>query len=272
MSHQTLGVVDAPKSTRHDTIAVLDFGGQYVHLIATKIRALGVFSEVREPDDPVDTFRHYRGIILSGSPALSAKGEEAGWSRGVLGLGIPVLGFCFGHQEIAKHHGGSVEHTKREYGAATLRIVGTSPLFAGLSPEETVWMSHGDTVTRAPDDFEELGYSVGGVDASHDHRNAAIACEARRQYGLQFHPEVDDTPCGVQILRNFVLDICGAKPDWIMGDQVEERVRAIRGSSKSSTFFTAATRIPSPGPGNGCRSTLAGSSPSARPSSRTSTL
>jgi GMP synthase (glutamine-hydrolysing) len=213
---------------KHDTVAVLDFGGQYVHLIATKIRSFGVFSEVRDPDDPVETFRGYKGIVLSGSPALSAHDEESGWSRGILDLGIPVIGLCFGHQEIAKHGGGNVEHTRREYGAATLKIVRDSPLFDGLSAEELVWMSHGDTVTSLGGEFVELGYSVGGVDTSHDHRNAAIACEAKQQYGLQFHPEVDDTPCGLAILKNFAIKICGAKPDWVMGDQVETRVAAIR--------------------------------------------
>jgi GMP synthase (glutamine-hydrolysing) len=93
---------------RRDKIVVLDFGGQYVHLIATKVRSLGVFSEVRDPDDPVDTFRDYKGIILSGSPALSAFGEDSTWSRGVIDLGVPVLGLCFGHQELAKHVGGVV--------------------------------------------------------------------------------------------------------------------------------------------------------------------
>jgi GMP synthase (glutamine-hydrolysing) len=97
----------------------------------------------------------------------------------------------------------------------------------GLDPEETVWMSHGDTVTALPEGFVELGYSTGGGDRSHDHRYAAIASEDRRQYGLQFHPEVDDTPCGPQILRNFIA-ICGANTDWAVGDQVEERAAAIR--------------------------------------------
>ena len=213
---------------RHDTIAVLDFGGQYVHLIATKVRALGVYAEIRDPDDPVESFSDAGGLILSGSPALSAKDEDAGWSRGVLDLGLPVLGLCFGHQEIAKHAGGAVEHTRREYGAATLHIVADSPIFDRLGPRETVWMSHGDTVTRLPEGFVELGYSTGGAGEPQDHRHAAIACEARRQYGLQFHPEVDDTLCGEQILRNFVLGICGAQPDWSVGDQVEERAAAIR--------------------------------------------
>ena len=218
-----------PSSTGgRDGIAVLDFGGQYVHLIATKVRSLGVYAEIRDPDDPVESFRDARGIILSGSPALSAKDEDSGWSQGVLDLDVPVLGFCFGHQEIAKHAGGTIEHTHREYGAAVLHVLESSPLFAGLAREETVWMSHGDTVTRLPDGFVELGYSTGGADDGADHRNAAIACEKRRQYGLQFHPEVDDTLCGERIIRNFVLDICGARTDWSVGDQIEERAAAIR--------------------------------------------
>ena len=208
-------------------IAILDFGGQYVHLIATKVRALGVYAEIREPDDPVETFRPYDGVIISGSPSLSAQEEDSNWSRGILDLGIPVLGFCFGHQEIAKYAGGSVENTKREYGAATLHVTGRSPLFEGLAQEEPVWMSHGDTVAGLDGGFAEIGFSTGGADRSRDHRNAAIACEARRQYGLQFHPEVDDTPCGRRILENFVIGICGAPRNWSVGDQVGERAAAL---------------------------------------------
>jgi GMP synthase (glutamine-hydrolysing) len=212
-----------------DSIAVLDFGGQYVHLIATKIRALGVHAEIRDPEDPVESFRDYRGLVLSGSPALSSFDDDVGWSRGVLDLEIPALGFCFGHQEIAKHAGGTVEHTKREYGAAKLEIVERSPLFEGLESEETVWMSHGDSVTSIPDDFVELGYSTdSGNGGSHRHRNAAIASETRRHYGLQFHPEVDDTVCGVKILENFARTICGVKSTWAVANQVEERIAQIR--------------------------------------------
>ncbi len=209
-------------------IAILDFGGQYVHLIATKVRSLGVYAEIREPDDPVESFRDYAGVIISGSPSLSAQDEDSNWSRGILDLGIPVLGFCFGHQEIAKYAGGAIKHARREYGAATLQLVGKSPLFEGLKTKELVWMSHGDTVDRIDGGFVEIGYSTGGADRSLDHRNAAIANEARRQYGLQFHPEVDDTPCGLRIIENFVTGICGARRDWSVGDQVEERAAALR--------------------------------------------
>jgi GMP synthase (glutamine-hydrolysing) len=187
-----------------------------------------VYAEIRDPDDPVESFRGYGGIVLSGSPALSAHDEDARWSRGVLDLGIPAIGFCFGHQEIAKHAGGTVEHTRREYGAATLHVLDTdSKLLRGLSPQEVVWMSHGDTVTRVPEHFKELAYSTGGGVLTQEHRFAAIASETKQQYGLQFHPEVDDTPCGTQILKNFLFDICEIRPTWSVGNQVEERAAAI---------------------------------------------
>ncbi len=211
-----------------DGIAVIDFGGQYAHLIATKVRSLGVFAEICEPDDPVESFRGRKGIIISGSPSLSAFNEDSGWNRDILDLGIPVLGFCFGHQEIAKHAGGTVEHARREYGEATLHVVGGSPLFRGLADEEIVWMSHGDTVTGLGDGFTEIGYSTGGSDRRQQHRNAAIASEGRRQYGLQFHPEVDDTPCGIRILENFAVTICGAARNWSVRDQIGRRVDALR--------------------------------------------
>ncbi|MCA9730264.1 MAG: glutamine-hydrolyzing GMP synthase, partial [Candidatus Eisenbacteria bacterium] len=108
------------------------------------------------------------------------------------------------------------------------KVIADSPIFAGLSREETVWMSHGDTVTELPEGFVEIGYSTGGSDRAHDHRFAAIASDSRKQYGLQFHPEVDDTPGGLTMLRNFVIGICGARADWHVGDQVEERCRMIR--------------------------------------------
>jgi len=213
---------------KRDTVAVLDFGGQYVHLIATKIRALGVYAEIRDPDDPVESFRGYGAVVLSGSPALSAHDEDSQWSRGILDLGIPSIGFCFGHQEIAKHAGGTVEHTRREYGAATLHVLDSdSKLLRGLSPEEVVWMSHGDTVTRVPEHFKELAYSTGGGVLTQEHRFAAIASETKRQYGLQFHPEVDDTPCGTQILKNFLFEICEIRPTWSVGNQVDERAKAV---------------------------------------------
>jgi len=211
----------------HASIAVLDFGGQYAHLIATKIRALGIHAEIRDPDDPVESFRSYKGIILSGSPALAAFDEDTRWSQGILDLDVPIMGFCYGHQEIAKHYGGEVEHTKREYGAANFHLIADSHLLKGLTREEVVWMSHGDTVTKLPEGFIELGTSR-LASSGPEHRYAAMESASLKRYGLQFHPEVDDTPCGERILSNFVYEICHLKPDWVVADQVEERVAAIR--------------------------------------------
>ncbi len=224
----------------HDKIAVVDFGGQYAHLIATKVRRLNVLAEILQPEDPAAKFGEYRGIILSGSPALASQGEDSAYDKGIYDLPIPILGFCFGHQEIAKHYGGQVEHTKREYGPANLRVYGDSPIFKGLNPEETVWMSHGDTVTKRPEGFEEVGVSCAGGDHE-PHRNAAIADDVRKRYGFQFHPEVDDTVHGETMFRNFVLDVCGCRPDWTMGSILDEAEAKIREQARGRDVFLLAS-------------------------------
>jgi GMP synthase (glutamine-hydrolysing) len=227
-------------TTAHDRIAVIDFGGQYAHLIATKLRRLHVLAEIRQPDDPLEAFRPYRGIVLSGSPALASAGEEAGWTRAVLDLEVPILGFCFGHQEIAKHYGGRVEHCQREYGPARLRVTRASPVFADLPRESTVWMSHGDTVVALGPGFVELGQSQVAGDPQ-PHRHAAIADERRRRYGFQFHPEVDDTEHGEQMLANFALRICGCEPSWTMDRYVDEQLDAIRRQAGATGVFLLAS-------------------------------
>jgi len=108
---------------KHDTIAVIDFGGQYAHLIATKVRRRGVFAEIRQPEDPIDAFRSYKGIIISGSPSLASQGEDSDYTKEIYDLDVPILGFCMGHQEIAKHYGGVVEHGGRQWGRADLQII-----------------------------------------------------------------------------------------------------------------------------------------------------
>jgi GMP synthase (glutamine-hydrolysing) len=223
----------------HDKIAVVDFGGQYAHLIATKVRRLKVLAEILQPEDAAEKFLPFKGIILSGSPALSAFGEESGYDKRIYDLPVPILGFCFGHQEIAKHYGGRVEHTRREYGPATLRIRGQSPVFAGLAEEETVWMSHGDSVTALPPGFEEIGVSL--KEEGEGHPNAAIAHEGLRRYGFQFHPEVDDTVHGERMLANFVLGICGCRPDWTMETFAEEEEESIRKQAAGRPVFLLAS-------------------------------
>lgn len=223
----------------HDRIAVIDFGGQYAHLIATKVRRLRVLCEIRQPDDPIEAFAGYRGVILSGSPAL-ASADEGGYTREVLDLPVPVLGFCFGHQEVAKRYGGQVEHCQREYGPARLTLTGESPIFAGVPRESVVWMSHGDTVVALGAGFTELGTSLVPGD-DHPHRNAAIADERRKRYGFQFHPEVDDSEFGDKMLENFAIGICGCRPSWTMQRYVKEEVETVRAQAAGKGVFLLAS-------------------------------
>jgi GMP synthase (glutamine-hydrolysing) len=225
----------------HDRIAVVDFGGQYAHLIATKVRRLRVLAEIRQPDEPIEAFAPYKGLILSGSPSLSSAGKDEDINPAVYDLDIPILGFCFGHQLIAKRYGGTVVHGGREWGYADLHMVGQSPIFAGLGPVEQVWMSHYDSVTTVGPDFRELGYSTleGGTEVQH--RYAAIGSDRLRRYGFQFHPEVDDTPHGSQMLGNFVLGICGCRPTWTMDRYVDEVLARVREQVGNSGVFLLAS-------------------------------
>jgi GMP synthase (glutamine-hydrolysing) len=224
----------------HDTIAVIDFGGQYAHLIATKVRRLRVHAEIRQPEDPIEMYRGYKGIIISGSPSFSAFGEDSGYTKAIYDLPIPIIGFCFGHQEIAKHYGGEIVHGGKEWGHTDLHICADSPVFKGLKPVEQVWMSHFDTVTSVGPDFEEIGYSILG-DEGDPHRFAAIASEKLRRYGLQFHPEVDDTANGETMIRNFIFDVCGCKPTWTMGTYLDDQVERIRARVGADSVFLLAS-------------------------------
>ena len=224
----------------HDRIAVIDFGGQYAHLIATKVRRNKVLAEIRHPEDTTDIFREYKGIILSGSPALSSFGEDSTYNKEIYDLDIPILGFCFGHQEIAKHYGGAVVNGKQEWGHADLHINRDHPLFAGLDRIEQVWMSHFDSVTAVGPDFEELGHTVLG-EGNPPHRFAAIGSDRLRRYGFQFHPEVDDTLHGDEMIANFVLNICGCRPTWTMDSYVTAQVGKIRAQVGDRSVFLLAS-------------------------------
>ena len=211
----------------HDTIAVIDFGGQYAHLIATKVRRHGVLAEIRQPEDPIEIFSPYKGIIISGSPSLSSHGEESGYTKEIYDLDVPIVGFCFGHQEIAKYYGGTVVHGGREWGQANLHLSQENSLFKGLGPVEQVWMSHYDSVTGIGPDFQELGYTA-TAEGAEGHRYAAIGSDSLKRYGLQFHPEVDDTIHGDQIIANFIFEICSCRPSWTMEGFIDEEKSKIR--------------------------------------------
>ncbi|MGD2071312.1 MAG: glutamine-hydrolyzing GMP synthase, partial [Gemmatimonadota bacterium] len=234
---------DAPSGApaqRHDAVAVVDFGGQYAHLIATKVRRAGVLAEIRQPEDPVEAFLPYRGIILSGSPSLSSHGEDSEYTKEIYDLDVPILGFCFGHQEIAKRYGGEVVHGGREWGPADLHVLEEHPLFSGLSRTERVWMSHFDSVSAVGPEFRELGYTT-SPDGSPDHRFAAIASDSLGRYGFQYHPEVDATENGHTMIANFVLEICGCRPTWDMGAFMDAERDRLRETVKGRSVFLLAS-------------------------------
>jgi len=225
---------------KHDAVAVVDFGGQYAHLIATKVRRHRVLAEILQPEDPVEKFAAYKGIILSGSPSLSSHGEDSDYTKAVYELEAPILGLCFGHQEIAKHYGGEVIHGGREWGAADFELQREHPLFKGIPRHSKVWMSHFDSVAAVGPDFEELGISWLG-DGEQRHRYAAIGSDKHRRYGFQYHPEVDDTEFGDRMLANFVLEICGCRPSWTMDRYIEEQMARITAQVGDDSVFLLAS-------------------------------
>ena len=225
---------------QHQKIAVVDFGGQYAHLIAAKVRRKGVLAEIRQPEDPIAAFDGFAGIILSGSPSLASQGEDSDYDKAIYDLPVPILGFCFGHQEIARHYGGDVVHGGREWGHADLELRGEHPLFAGLGPVETVWMSHYDSVSALGPGFVELGFTRGTSERP-PHRYAAIGNDTLRRYGFQFHPEVDDTVHGDVMIANFVLGICGCKPTWDMDAFLAEEIERVRAQVGEGSVFLLAS-------------------------------
>lgn len=207
-----------------DWVGILDFGSQYTHLIARRIRELGVYSEILSFNITKGELlkRSPKAIILSGGPASVTEKGSPFCDGGVFGLGIPVLGICYGQQLMAKLLGGKVLAAKeREYGKAGLTIIDRSDLFKGLSNHEVVWMSHGDRVVKLPKGFFAAAKTKNAP-------FAAIADKKRKLFGVQFHPEVVHTPNGTNILRNFVIHIAGCKRSWDMHSFVERSVKELR--------------------------------------------
>ena len=212
----------------HDRVLVIDFGSQVTQLIARRLRESGVYCEIhpfnRVDDAFLDAFAP-KAVILSGGPA-SVHGEGTPRApQKVFELGIPVLGICYGEQTMCAQLGGSVEAAEeREFGRADIEITADSPLFegiGGIGHTERVWMSHGDRVDAIPTGFHPIAASTNAP-------FAAIADEARRFYGVQFHPEVVNTPRGAQMLRNFTHKIAGLEGDWTMAAFKDEAIAKIR--------------------------------------------
>jgi GMP synthase (glutamine-hydrolysing) len=216
-------------------IAVLDTGGQYCHLIARKVRELGVYADVVPSDTPAGKLRNRRGLIISGGPGSVYDPNSPTVDRDIFHQDSAVLGICYGQQLMAWHLGGEVQKgEKGEYGLATLERSGDSPLFRGIPARHTIWMSHRDTVQRAPIGFQVLA-------RTDTCSIAAIAEEPRRLYGVQYHPEVVHTQHGVQLLTNFLFDICGCARDWDPRHRVglvEEQIREQTGD-RNVFFFVS---------------------------------
>ena len=213
-------------------IAIVDFGGQYVRLIAKKIRGLGVYCEIVSPEKETDYFRSssVQGIILSGGPASVSEESAPRPVREIFQMEKPVLGICYGMQLIADiFPGGRVaDESFSEYGRSELELLAASPLLDDITGEGEasddlqVWMSHGDSVLEAPRDFTVLA-------RTEDVPVAAMAREDRQIYGVQFHPEVSHTSRGEKLLASFVFQICGMKANWQTDDIVAERIEKIQG-------------------------------------------
>ncbi len=212
----------------HEKALVIDFGSQVTQLIARRLRESGVYCEVhpfnRVDDAFLDDYRP-KAVILSGGPA-SVHGEGTPRApQKVFELGVPVLGVCYGEQTMCAQLGGSVEPAdEREFGRADIEITAESPLFAGLGGIghlERVWMSHGDRVNAIPTGFHPIAATTHAP-------FAAIADEGRRFYGVQFHPEVANTPRGALMLRNFTHEIAGMRGDWTMAAFKDEAIAKIR--------------------------------------------
>ncbi len=207
-----------------DTILILDFGGQYCHLIARRIRENKVYSEIVPHDISATEIKNWqekvdvKGLILSGGPQSVFEKDSPKINVGVLELGLPVLGLCYGHQLIAHVTGGTVKPAeKREFGAIYATIDRPNDILKDLKTREKVWMSHSDTVYKLPEEYETLAHTENCPVAAFRHKKHRI-------YGLQWHPEVIHTKKGEKMLQNFLFEVCKCQPNWSMEDFIQKAI------------------------------------------------
>ena len=211
----------------HQTVIVLDFGGQYNQLIARRVRECGVYCEVKPYTTPLEQIRAMNpiGIIFTGGPNSVYDPKSPQVDPAIFTWGVPILGICYGCQLMAHNLGGRVteaqDDSAREYGKTETYFDTSCRLFKGLPEQGITWMSHGDYMEKVPDGFSLVARS----DAC---PNVAICDEARGFYGVQYHPEVNHTQHGIDMIRNFLYEVCGAAGDWSMGDYKETSIRSIR--------------------------------------------
>jgi GMP synthase (glutamine-hydrolysing) len=221
---RTLPNEGGSRSGAVEEVLVLDYGGQYSQLIARRVRDCGVFSELLPHHVGLEQIaaRKPRGIILSGGPASVYAEGAPPLERGLLELGVPVLGICYGMQLLVHELGGRVEQAEvGEFGRSDLRVSEPGLLLAGMPREQTCWMSHRDTVFAPPPGFTALASSSASP-------VAAVEDARRGIYGIQFHPEVVHTPYGEEILTRFLSEVCGCERNWSAASIVDEQIRRIR--------------------------------------------
>jgi GMP synthase (glutamine-hydrolysing) len=231
MADSTTTNVPPPPHTLFDTILVLDFGSQYTHLITRRLRELSIYSEMLPCTQKISELSFKpKGIILSGGPYSVYWDDAPHVDPAVFEMGVPILGICYGLQEIAWHSDQKnvVAGEKREYGHAILNVQKHSgktahvdALFAGLEEDMDVWMSHGDKLSQRPNGFVTVATSENAP-------FAGIAHEEKEWFGIQFHPEVTHTKKGTPLIKNFAANICGAKQDWTMDAFVGKEIDRIR--------------------------------------------
>ncbi len=217
-----------------ETIVIIDFGSQYGQLIARRVREHNVYSIIYQPNisaKELTKIKNLKGIILSGGPASVYTLNAPAADEKIFGLGVPILGICYGMQWGCKVLGAKIKPAQaREYGRAVISILETSDLFANIGDIATVWMSHGDQVEAISKDFDILA-------KTNTCPYAAVRHKDKKFYGLQFHPEVSHTPKGNIIMRNFLYDICKCSGDWQMKDFAEQTIEKIRNQAKTGTVL-----------------------------------
>ena len=211
-------------SISRERVLVLDFGSQYAQLIARRVREQNVYCEIVRHDISVERIKEHnpQGLILSGSPSSVYEEGSPRCDPELFKMDLPVLGICYGMQLATEAFGGKVQSTStREYGRATLKVDTTSSLFENTSAEQQVWMSHGDQVSNISKDFTALAHTDTCPFAAVKHNTLPV-------YGIQFHPEVTHSPEGGELLKNFLINICGLTGTWKLGDFADETIATIR--------------------------------------------
>lgn len=211
-------------------IGVLDFGGQYAHLIANRVRRMGVYSEIVSPTAKLADIEHYEALIFSGGPSSVYADDAPKFNPDILNFPKPILGICYGHQIIAQTLGGEVKPGDvKEYGVARINIENNDGIFADLAKQETVWMSHGDSVkTLAP------GFTI--TASTPDCPIAAVENSERKIYGMQFHPEVTHSVNGLEMMKNFLRE-AGCRFDWNLESYLENSIKNIQDQAAGRKVF-----------------------------------